>query len=668
MYDDCGKPWTSSATGPSAGPGLAEGQAHAGHRPGLGQLGEQALERRPEDALLEVVRGRDELAEHEAGDRRRRAAARPRAGRAHPAARRPSSARRRCAACQRATSSAQPGPARALEHELVEGDVADRVGLEVGRERRRHRARPLAHVELPRRQVEHQPLEPLDLLARGQQQRLLEQLLLGGEPVGGGRQRHARRARRRRGGSRASGPCSPISSSVGAQDVPRAEPPRLSVHLFRPSSTNVPVRTSRRPHGNHLRRTSTRAGSRATGAPRRSTSPRTRRQWQRGVHRLRAQGRAVELRALLLGRGRGDRRPLALHRRRAARGAEVLPRHAAGRRGAPRGLLQPLHARRSRGVGGDDIGERLAAIEPRADLGLPQDLRPARARWPTSCAATRPLPTLAAAITLYHLVIEATLAQPGQHFITSYLERARPAARLPRGHGQRRARRAAPHRLRREAARPTSAATTRDCKRAVADMLREVIPCTAAVLVPPGWDRRYTEVFGFTLEEIGAEGAASLETKLRSAGLPMEELPGPADLLAGHGAAASAPSSASGSSTAGSWARRRARRGATRTTMQALFQMLLGGLDHARRADRARHDPVGLRRRRAVAPGRGQRRHARGAGPRRGAHGHDPVPLRGLGRPARRPRAPAQAGRAAAPAPEGRPALAVAGAAHVPRS
>ncbi len=29
----------------------------------------------------------------------------------------------------------------------------------------------------------------------------------------------------------------------------------------------------------------------------------------------------------------------------------------------------------------------------------------------------------------------------------------------------------------------------------------------AAVLVSQGWDRGYTEVFGFTLEEIGAEGA-----------------------------------------------------------------------------------------------------------------------------------------------------------------
>ena len=67
---------------------------------------------------------------------------------------------------------------------------------EVRGEHRGHRAGPLGDVELARREVEHQPLEPLDLLARGEQQRLLEQLLLGVEPVGGGGQRHARRARR----------------------------------------------------------------------------------------------------------------------------------------------------------------------------------------------------------------------------------------------------------------------------------------------------------------------------------------------------------------------------------------------------------------------------------------------------------------------------------------
>ena len=52
-------------------------------------------------------------------------------------------------------------------------------------------------------------------------------------------------------------------------------------------------------------------------------------------------------------------------------------------------------------------------------------------------------------------------------------------------------------------------------------------PYSLAVFVPPGWDRSYTECFGFTLEEIYTEGARSFEAKLRSAGLPLESLPGP---------------------------------------------------------------------------------------------------------------------------------------------
>ena len=47
------------------------------------------------------------------------------------------------------------------------------------------------------------------------------------------------------------------------------------------------------------------------------------------------------------------------------------------------------------------------------------------------------------------------------------------------------------------------------------------------MFVPPGFDRSYTECFGFTLEEIYTEGARSLESKLRMAGLPFESLPEP---------------------------------------------------------------------------------------------------------------------------------------------
>ena len=103
------------------------------------------------------------------------------------------------------------------------------------------------------------------------------------------------------------------------------------------------------------------------------------------------------------------------------RGAEVLPHDPAGRRGAPRGLLQALHAggvrHRRR------LGRRAACrrSSPQLTVGfrrifdrldtMADELR--RDRSPAK---------LAAAVTLYHVVIEASLAQPGQHFICSYLE------------------------------------------------------------------------------------------------------------------------------------------------------------------------------------------------------------------------------------------------------
>jgi putative sterol carrier protein len=133
---------------------------------------------------------------------------------------------------------------------------------------------------------------------------------------------------------------------------------------------------------------------------------------------------------------------------------------------------------------------------------------------------------LSAAVALYHVVIEATLAQPGQHFITSYLEQRDILPGFREGMRQ----------IARDEQRHIAfgvkllseiAAGDERCRRAVADLLREISPWTAAVLVPPGWDRNYTEVFGFTLEDIGEEGITSMQTKMRSAGMPLDELPGP---------------------------------------------------------------------------------------------------------------------------------------------
>jgi hypothetical protein len=138
-------------------------------------------------------------------------------------------------------------------------------------------------------------------------------------------------------------------------------------------------------------------------------------------------------------------------------------------------------------------------------------------------------PRLAAAVALYHIIIEATLAQPGQHFITGYLDGREVMPGFREGM----------HNIARDEQRHIGfgvkllsdlVAEDPRCRETVADLLREVVPWSAAVLVPPNWDLRYVECFGADIDDIGAEGSESMETKLRSAGLPLEELPGPPPL------------------------------------------------------------------------------------------------------------------------------------------
>ena len=133
---------------------------------------------------------------------------------------------------------------------------------------------------------------------------------------------------------------------------------------------------------------------------------------------------------------------------------------------------------------------------------------------------------LARAVTMYHLVVEATLAQPGQHFIADYLERRgvlpgfRAGMRQVALDEQRHI--AFGVRLLHDLAESDPGVID-----AVADLIRTATPYSIAVFVPPGFNREYTEVFGFTLEEIYAEAARSFEAKMRAAGLPLDSLPGP---------------------------------------------------------------------------------------------------------------------------------------------
>jgi putative sterol carrier protein len=136
---------------------------------------------------------------------------------------------------------------------------------------------------------------------------------------------------------------------------------------------------------------------------------------------------------------------------------------------------------------------------------------------------------LAKAVFMYHFLVEATLAQPGQHFIGDYLEKRQILPGFREG-----MRNVALDEQRHIA---FGVKLLYDLNReepavaeAVSDMLREAMLVSVALFVPPGWDRRYTEVFGFTLEEIYAEAQKSLESKLKAAGLPIDQLPGPIPL------------------------------------------------------------------------------------------------------------------------------------------
>ncbi len=178
------------------------------------------------------------------------------------------------------------------------------------------------------------------------------------------------------------------------------------------------------------------------------------------------------------------------------------------------------------GIGEGSMASSLSAIKPQLTPGF----RKVFDRLDTMAdelRADRSRTKLAAAITLYHIVIEGGLAQPGQHMICSYLEER---DLLP-------AFRAGMENISADEQRHIGFGVKllSDLKRedpvgvpkAVAGLLHDVLRYTAQVLMPPNWDERYLTCFGYTYDRIGGEGVTSLTTKLRSAGLDVETLPGP---------------------------------------------------------------------------------------------------------------------------------------------
>ncbi|HEY0390748.1 MAG TPA: ribonucleotide-diphosphate reductase subunit beta [Solirubrobacterales bacterium] len=179
------------------------------------------------------------------------------------------------------------------------------------------------------------------------------------------------------------------------------------------------------------------------------------------------------------------------------------------------------------GVGGDSIQQTLSATLPQLNWGyrgifdrldvMAEELR-----------KDRSLPKYAQAITLYHLIVEGSLAQPGQHFIEDFFSSEDTMPGFSAGMAN----------VSRDEQRHIGFGVKvlselladehpahEECKAAVVELLREVLPYGPAVFYPPNFDREYTECYGFSLEDIFAFGLKLIRQRWRTIGYPTEEMP-----------------------------------------------------------------------------------------------------------------------------------------------
>ncbi len=172
---------------------------------------------------------------------------------------------------------------------------------------------------------------------------------------------------------------------------------------------------------------------------------------------------------------------------------------------------------------GDTIAETLSSTSSQLGWGY----RGVFGRLETMCDELRAdpsLPNFAAAITLYHMIIEASMAQPAQHYIEDFFAKAGSMPGFSAGM----------EKVSRDEQRHIGFgvkvlselfAESDECKAASDEILTEVLPYTLAVMVPPDWDERYTTEYGFKLEDIYAFGMKSIEMKWKATGYPLSEHP-----------------------------------------------------------------------------------------------------------------------------------------------
>jgi hypothetical protein len=179
------------------------------------------------------------------------------------------------------------------------------------------------------------------------------------------------------------------------------------------------------------------------------------------------------------------------------------------------------------GVGGESIQQTLSSTLPQLNWGY-RGIFDRLDLMAEELTKDRSLPKYAQAITLYHLIVEGSLAQPGQHFIEDFFasEETMPGFSSGIANVSRDEQRHIGFGVKVLAElladeNPASA----ECKAAVVELLREVLPYGPAVFYPPNMDREYTECYGFSLEDIFAFGLKLIRQRWRTIGYPTEEMP-----------------------------------------------------------------------------------------------------------------------------------------------
>jgi hypothetical protein len=179
------------------------------------------------------------------------------------------------------------------------------------------------------------------------------------------------------------------------------------------------------------------------------------------------------------------------------------------------------------GVGGETVQQTLSSTLPQLNWGY-RGIFDRLDLMADELRKDRSLPKYAQAITLYHLIVEGSLAQPGQHFIEDFFASEETLPGFSSGIAN----------VSRDEQRhigfgvkvlsellAEGAPGYRENRAAVTELLREVLPYGPAVFYPPNFDREYTECYGFSLEDIFAFGLKLIRQRWRTIGYPVEEMP-----------------------------------------------------------------------------------------------------------------------------------------------